>query len=204
MVLPLPAAGFFFMRAPTRIVVTAAAVLCLAALSRAASGPQDASIAPPSIVRMHPQQDGSRVDTKHLTATMSASVSAAAPGARLTLYLDVVPKPGMHVYAPGQKDVIPVALTLAPGEHVRGGAVKFPAAEKYFFAPLNETQLVYSAPFRLSIPVTITKPAAAGPPTPSPLTIKGVLRYQACDNRICYMPQDVPVSWTLPVGRAAS
>jgi hypothetical protein len=27
--------------------------------------------------------------------------------------------------------------------------------------------------------------------------IKGTLRYQACDDTICYMPKNVPVSWSI-------
>ncbi len=27
-------------------------------------------------------------------------------------------------------------------------------------------------------------------------TIRGTLRYQACDDRICYIPQEVPLQWT--------
>ena len=31
------------------------------------------------------------------------------------------------------------------------------------------------------------------------LTIEGALKYQACDDRICYPPETVPVRWTLQV-----
>ena len=29
------------------------------------------------------------------------------------------------------------------------------------------------------------------------LTVEGTLRYQACDDRMCYIPQTLPVKWTL-------
>jgi len=29
----------------------------------------------------------------------------------------------------------------------------------------------------------------------SSLTIKGVLNYQACDDKLCFTPQSVPLTW---------
>jgi hypothetical protein len=29
------------------------------------------------------------------------------------------------------------------------------------------------------------------------LTISGSLRYQACDDKVCYQPVSVPLSWTV-------
>jgi hypothetical protein len=31
------------------------------------------------------------------------------------------------------------------------------------------------------------------------MTIKGSLDYQACDDRMCYLPASVPFQWTLTV-----
>jgi DsbC/DsbD-like thiol-disulfide interchange protein len=125
-------------------------------------------------------------ETKHLTITPSVSQA----GGRVSLIVDVVPKPKMHVYAPEQKDYIPISLTLAAADGVRAGQAQFPKAEKWFFEPLKETQLVYSKPFRITQPITLTKSSAT-------VTINGTLRYQACDDSICYLPQNVPVSWTI-------
>jgi DsbC/DsbD-like thiol-disulfide interchange protein len=132
------------------------------------------------------KQSGNRVETRHLTLTTSTGAVTAQGG--LTLFVDVTPKPKMHVYSPEQKDVIAVALTVA-ADGVRVGTTKFPKPEKYFFAPLKETQFVYSRPFRLAQDATLTTT------TGTELTIKGMLRYQACDDAVCYVPQNVPVSW---------
>jgi DsbC/DsbD-like thiol-disulfide interchange protein len=135
------------------------------------------------------KQTGHRIETRHLTVSTSTGPVANAPTRRVTLFADVTPKPKMHVYSPEQKDVIPVALTIEPGNDVRPGVTRFPTPEKYFFAPLKETQFVYSKPFRLAQDVTLAASASGG------LTITGTLRYQACDDSICYVPQNVPVSW---------
>jgi hypothetical protein len=43
--------------------------------------------------------------------------------------------------------------------------------------------------------VTIAKSAKAG----ETVTVKGTLKYQACDEAVCYRPEQVSVSWTLTV-----
>jgi DsbC/DsbD-like thiol-disulfide interchange protein len=132
-------------------------------------------------------------ETKHLKISASVSPAAAGPGRAVSLFVDIEPKPKMHVYAPDQKDYIPVALKLAPDAAFKAGAPQFPKAESYFFAPLKETQRVYSKPFRIVQPVTLAAGASGE------LTIKGTVRYQACDDAICYVPQNVPVAWTVKV-----
>jgi hypothetical protein len=140
------------------------------------------------------KQPGDRVETRHLTVATSVKATEGT-GGRVTLLADVTPKPKMHVYAPDQKDYIPITLKLVPDEAIREQPVQYPKAEKYFFEPLNETQLVYSKPFRIVQPVTLARTANGA------VTIKGTLRYQACDDAICYVPQNVPVSWTVAMKR---
>jgi len=137
--------------------------------------------------------DPSRTETKHLTITTSTSAAPAAAGGKLSLYADVVPKPKMHVYSPDQTDYIPIALTIAAGPSFRLQPIRYPAAESFFFAPLNETQRVYSRPFRIEQPLIVGRDA------PASLVVKGTIRYQACDDAICYLPQTIPVTWKVAV-----
>lgn len=141
-----------------------------------------------------------KIDTPHILLTTSSSDTAAAPGTRISLFLDVTPKPKMHVYTPEQKELIPISISLTDDAAFKTHAAKFPKSEQYFFEPLGETQLVYSKPFRIVQDVTIAltpamRQRARG--SGATLTIAGTLRYQACDDKVCYMPQDVPVSWTI-------
>jgi DsbC/DsbD-like thiol-disulfide interchange protein len=133
------------------------------------------------------------IETAHLTLTVSSSAASAAPGGKLTLQVDVTPKAKMHVYAPGQDGYIPIQLTLTETAGITAAKAKYPAGEKYVMPALNETQLVYAKPFRITQQLTLQAPAAG------PLTIKGNIRYQACDDTICYLPKTVPVEWTLTV-----
>ena len=137
--------------------------------------------------------DAEPTTTKHLSLTTSTSVSTVAPGGRVSLVVEITPKPNMHVYAPGQPGYVAIVLTLDPDAPVRAaGKAKYPAGEKLFMPVLNETQLVYGKPFRITQDVALPR-ASSGP-----LTVKGSLRYQACDDKICYKPVSVPVAWTLP------
>ena len=125
-------------------------------------------------------------ETAHLSVTTSSS--SAQPG-KVSLFVDVAPKPTMHVYSPGQKGYIAITLTLDADPAFTAAKAKYPAGEKLFMKVLNETQLVYSKPFRITQDIRLVKPA--------PLTIKGTLRYQACDDKICYLPTTVAVQWAV-------
>jgi Thiol:disulfide interchange protein DsbD, N-terminal len=139
---------------------------------------------------------GEPVSTKHLTIATSASKDAVAPGARVALNIDIAPKPTMHVYAPGQKNYIAVSLTLEGNPAIKPAAIQFPPPEKREVKELGETQLVYSRPFRIIQAIAV---ATAPSVRPGPLTVKGAVKYQACDESICYAPITVPVTWTLTV-----
>jgi len=140
-----------------------------------------------------------RVETSHLVATTSVSDAVVSPGTRFSLQLDVAPKPKMHVYAPDQREYIPISLKLAPDDAFKAHPPVFPTAEKFLFVPLNETQLVYSKPFRIVQDVTVASTPAMrqrARDSGASLTIKGTVRYQACDDQVCYVPKEIPVTWT--------
>lgn len=140
------------------------------------------------------------VDARQLSVTISQSATSASPGARLSLYVDVRPKPTMHVYAPEQAGgYIRIALDLDETKAFRAAAPIFPKASNYYFEPLKETFKVFNAPFRIRQDITL-----AGPAGKRPLTITGTLRYQACDDLVCYRPDQVRVSWTVAPRAAAS
>ena len=130
-------------------------------------------------------------ETPHLSVVTSAGPARLAPGAKLSLFVAVTPKPKMHLYAPGERDGLPVALAINPHPALKLSPPSFPPPQKFFFEPLQLTQLVFSKPFRITQDVTLAAAADA------PLTITGSLRYQACDDSVCYLPKTVPLEWTV-------
>jgi DsbC/DsbD-like thiol-disulfide interchange protein len=167
---------------------------CAAAAAVAATMPAPTAASPGAAIQLTPAAPGS-AETRHLTITTSATPATAGPGQRVVLNVDVALKPKMHVYSPDQpkeQDYLPIALTVTAGDGFRLEKPRYPSSEKFFFAPLNETQHVYSKPFRITQPVVVTRDNAG-----EPLTITGTVRYQACDDALCYVPQTVAVKWEL-------
>jgi thiol-disulfide isomerase/thioredoxin len=122
------------------------------------------------------------------------SVFAAASRRSKTSYdlvLKVQPHPGMHVYAPGAKGYNVVSLTIASPPGVTVTPPRFPKPEDYYFAPTKEHLPVYQQTFDVLTSATV--PAGTA-------TLGGTLSYQACDDRLCYTPQALPVSFTLSTG----
>ena len=138
----------------------------------------------------------------YLDATPMVSSAAVGPGKPFLLVLDVVPKNGIHVYAPGNRDYRPVGLTVDALPGVRIGPVQFPKAETFFFAPLKEQVHVYSQPFRLTRSVTLdSAKRATVPDGAAAMSLSGRLDYQACDEKVCYLPQTLSLTWSVPISR---
>jgi peroxiredoxin len=140
-----------------------------------------------------------KISSTHLDLTTYSSDPAIAPGNRFSLVLDIKPGPGVHVYAPGAKGYRPIALTIAPQTNVRVLPVQYPASQIYFFKPLNERVPVFQKPFTLVQKVIVegTRQAQAALRGKENLTLTGTLDYQACDDKQCFNPASVPLSWTL-------
>ncbi len=142
-----------------------------------------------------------KIATSHLDLTSYASDPAVAPGNRFALVVEVEPHAQLHVYAPGAEasGYRVILLTMQPNEQVRVLPLKYPASEIYFFKPLNERVPVFQKPFRLIQELVLdgtpaSQQALSGK---QELNLTGTLNYQACDEKICYSPVSVPLSWKL-------
>jgi DsbC/DsbD-like thiol-disulfide interchange protein len=129
----------------------------------------------------------------HATILPSPAEVNGTAGAKLSLFVDVAPKPGIHVYAPGSNDYIPITVKLNPQAQIKAGKVAYPKSEMMTFA--DEKVPVFQKPFRLTQDVTLDKSAKPG----STVTVAGTVSYQACDDRVCYPPESAPVMWTVLV-----
>ena len=141
-----------------------------------------------------------RVETPHLVITTSAS-DRPAGGRKVTLFVDVAPKPRMHVYAPEEKGYLSVSLTVSRQDGLTPQKSIFPRGESFFFAPTQETQIVYSRPFRIEQPIVLSPTTLRKGGT---MSVSATLLYQACDDKVCYIPRKVPLTWTLSIGGPAS
>ena len=140
-----------------------------------------------------------RHTTDHLEMTTYASDQTVAPGTVFSLILEMNTRAGIHVYAPGASGYKVIALTLEPVPWLKLQPMQFPASEIYIFKPLNERVPIYQKPFRLvqELNLEASREAQAQLARIKTLTIKGTVDYQACDDKVCFNPVSVPVSWTV-------
>jgi DsbC/DsbD-like thiol-disulfide interchange protein len=129
----------------------------------------------------------------HATVMGSPAEVDGKAGTRIALFVDVAPKAGIHVYAPGSKDYIAVAVKLNPQTQIKLGKLTYPKSEIMTLA--DERVPVFNKPFRLTQDVTLDKSAQPG----ATVIVAGTVTYQACDDRVCYPPESAPVSWMVKV-----
>jgi DsbC/DsbD-like thiol-disulfide interchange protein len=144
-------------------------------------------------------QRAAEITGGQLRVRTGVSDETAAPGEKITLILDAMPLPTMHVYAPGEDGYISVEVTLTASDDFKAGEPVFPTPGTYYYEPLDETVKVYSEPFRVTQEITLglsrdLRQRAAARET---LTILGRIRYQACDDAVCYRPETLPIAWTV-------
>jgi peroxiredoxin len=142
-----------------------------------------------------------RISSPQLEITSFVTDTTVAPGSHFSIVLDVKPARGIHVYAPGVSGYKPIALALDPQPWVVMRTAVYPPPEDYYFAPLDEHVPVFQRPFRIvqDVALDASPDAQTALKSVSSLTIKGALGYQACDDKICFSPQSVPLTWTVNV-----
>ncbi len=108
--------------------------------------------------------------------------------------------PTYHINSntPRSELLIPTTLMLTPPTDLSVGKVTYPAGldATFPFAP-TETLNVYSGRFMVSTTV-----AASPKIVPGTYKVHGVLRYQACDDRACYPPKQLPVEFDVTVKKS--
>lgn len=141
-----------------------------------------------------------RSDTMHLMVNTSISSTTVAAGDKVTLTFDITPKRNMHVYAPGKHDYQVIAVTIDAQPWLKAAPTSYPPSEIYYFKELDEKVETYGKPFTLKQDMNVLSTAAAKKALAAgPIKLTGKLQYQACDDKVCYAPARVPVSFDLTV-----
>ena len=139
--------------------------------------------------------------TSHLTVQAAASDSVVSPGSRFSLAIEVTPRRGVHVYAPGKHTYQVVTFTADSRSWLKVHPLRYPPSEIYHFVPLDERVETYQKAFTLTQDLTIlaTQDVQKQLAAEKTVTVSGQLEYQACDDKVCYAPAKVPLSFTLDV-----
>lgn len=126
-----------------------------------------------------------------------SSVSAAKAGSTVRLALRVVLPEGLHAQSnkPRDESLIPTTMTFEPGTGITPNEVVFPPAQD-FKLETGDTLLVFEREFIIGVTATIDASASGS------VTLTGRIRYQPCNDVMCFRPITTPVSWTVPVGTA--
>ena len=132
------------------------------------------------------------------TVTMAPVPLVTAQRARATMVnLDFRIPTGYHVNSntPKSEFLIPTALKMDLPTDIILGKIEYPAGEdrSFPFSP-DEKLSVYSGDFTIAVAVHPLKSVV-----PGKYEMRGVLRYQACDNAACYPPKNLPVSFEVKV-----
>ncbi len=143
-----------------------------------------------------------KIDTPQISLSVSASDASFAPGRRLTLTLDLDFKPRMHVYAPGvEGGYIPVEWQMVSAKGWEAFNTEYPASHKVHLPVINETVPVYDRHIRITRDIIVGQAAEVGPGLAADrtLTVDGSFRYQACDDRECFVPRTIPLQWKFKI-----
>jgi thioredoxin:protein disulfide reductase len=104
--------------------------------------------------------------------------------------------PQLHVQSNAPRDpaLIPTELTFNSPAGVRVAEIVFPKATDFQQAGLPQPLAVFEHEFAIGIQFAVDKGTV-----PGTIEVPGRLRYQACDDKVCYPPQTGEVRWTLRV-----
>lgn len=116
---------------------------------------------------------------------------AGKRGAAVQATIPLAVDPGFHVNsnAPNEQYLIPLKLTWKSTGALEAGAIVYPKPlqEKYEFSekPLS----VFTGKFGVIANFKVAANAPAGPGVAA-----GLLRYQACNDKMCFPPKNIEIS----------
>jgi hypothetical protein len=144
---------------------------------------------------------GQQAETKHLRLIYSASQGEVQPLGHVSLTVNIELKPGMHVYAPEvQGSYIPITWKIPASPAWTAKEPFYPPSKKLHLEAIDETVPVYEGAIKLTRDLAIgSAKDVQAVLNNGELTVEGTFRYQACDDKMCYRPETVPLKWAFRV-----
>lgn len=141
---------------------------------------------------------GAQATRPRATVQPAIAEVTLAPGATTDLVLSVSMPPEVHVQAHQPKDplLIPTVLTVEAPAGVRVEAIAYPSPTEFTQATRPEPLLVLGPRFDIRVRLTVAEDAADGI-----RSVPVVLRYQACNETVCFPPSRATTAWSLTVGK---
>ncbi len=142
---------------------------------------------------------GAAVERARIKVTPTASATVVRGGQHIKLSVEAILGRGLHAYAPGApEEFIAVSWTLVPSAAWKAGEPEWPAPERSLLYGYDEKVPNYMGILRVARELTLGAQAVLNKESPSgEVVIKGEFRYQACNDRVCFPPETVPLEWKL-------
>jgi cytochrome c biogenesis protein CcdA/thiol-disulfide isomerase/thioredoxin len=123
--------------------------------------------------------------------------SDATPGGEVRAALRVLLPEGLHANANKPRDPLLQAmqLTATPPAGIGLEEIVWPKAIELAQAGAPQPLLVFEREFAIGVLFKVDSTVKAGT-----ITVPAVLRYQACNDTMCFFPVSVKTSWTFTVG----
>lgn len=115
------------------------------------------------------------------------------PGAEVTAVIQFAVEDGYHTQAnvPSEPNFIPAVLKFEPVTGLVVSPPKYPAGKEERIEGLPKPMKVYEETFEVLVPIKISEGAAL------PLSLPGVLTYQACKGATCFAPRKLKLTVAL-------
>jgi hypothetical protein len=137
---------------------------------------------------------GAQLQRPRAEVTPVATVAEAKPGATVAVLLKVKLPKDVHVQADKPKDpsLIATTLTIDAPAGVSVEKISYPSATELSQQGRREKLLVFGPEFEIEARLALDTSVA-----PGELVVPARLRYQACNDTMCFPPTRSDVQWTL-------
>jgi thiol:disulfide interchange protein DsbD len=124
------------------------------------------------------------------------SCDSVRPGETFKAAVILKIQPGYHINdnAPLDEFAIPTELAFADDPALEVVEIAYPGGRRARFSYSEAELVVYEGETVLGALIKVKSGTPAGP-----LTLKGTLSYQACNNESCLPPKELPFEITVPV-----
>lgn len=128
--------------------------------------------------------------------TTSVATTTIRAGAPVHVALKVKLPAAVHVQSDKPRDpaLIPTVLTIDAPAGVTVGKIHYPAARDLKQQGQDQPLAVFGPEFTIDVDLTLAQGTAAGD-----LVVPAHLKYQACDEAVCYPPAKADAQWTLTI-----
>mgnify|MGYP000672200642 FL=1 len=128
--------------------------------------------------------------------TPTVEQQAIQPGQTVTLVLGVELPENIHVQSDEPRDpfVIPTLLTFTLPEGITVDEITYPESTDFLLEGWDEPLAVFEHEFTIAVRLALDTDVS-----PGDIVVHGRLRYQACDDTVCFVPASAAVEWHLHV-----